>query len=57
MIRFLKKLLGLDKLEMRLDALEKAADRKESQTPEETGDQYDDILDEWVNGEREGGNV
>jgi hypothetical protein len=57
MMRFLKKLLGLDKLEMRLDALEKAADRKESQTPEETGDQYEDILDEWVNGEREGGNV
>lgn len=56
-MRFLKKLLGLDKLEMRLDALEKAADRKESQTPEETGDQYDDILDEWVNGESEGGNV
>ena len=50
MIKFLKKILGIDALEVRIAKLE-----ANSQTAVNSEDEpYDDVLDEWMNGKREG---
>ena len=51
MVRLLKRLLGIDALEKRIEELEK------SQTfvdLEDTPQMYEDVLDEWMNGKKEG---
>lgn len=51
MVRLIKRLLGIDLLEKRIEELEKSQTSVDS---DEKPKMYDDVLDEWMNGKKEG---